>query len=75
MCHKGTATEEPGEPPFCKHLLFTEGFLAEVRFEAVKGNSCWTDSGSDLIKGLHLRVRLMVEGTESGSTDGATGKK
>lgn len=57
MCHKGTATEEPGEPPFCKHSLFTEGFLAEVRFKAVEGNSCWTDSVSDLIEGRN-RIRI-----------------
>lgn len=78
MCHKGTATEEPGGPPFCKHSVFTEGFPAEVRFKAVKGNSCWTDSGSDLIEGLHvkfLRGATDVGGTESGSTHGARGKR
>ena len=28
---------------------FTEGFPAEVRLKAVKNNSWWTDSGSDLM--------------------------
>jgi len=38
MCHKEIATEEPEEPPVCKHSLFTEGFPVEVRVKAIKEN-------------------------------------
>lgn len=81
MCHKGTTTEEPREPPFCKHPLFYWRFACRSEFQGCEGELLlgglwlWIDRGTTLAGKCFLRGATDVGGTESGSTDGARGKK